>query len=118
MNRTQRDCSGVFHTEMEGRPFYLQCYVSFRLVEGNLLRIASRARMNPNPVSVPEGWPAEEVVRLYPVSKELASKTALCCFGLLPADLYADALQEEVPEAEWAAELLREWARVERENGT
>lgn len=118
MKRTQREGYGVFRTDLKEHPAYLQCYVSFRLVERDLLRIASRERTEPNPMSMPEGWPSEEAVRHYPVSRELASKTALCCFGLLPAEVYADALQEEVPEAEWAAELLREWARVERENGT
>lgn len=48
---------------------------------------------------------------IYAVSEELLAKTALLIGGLLPAAIYADALQEEIPEAEWAAQQLREWAK-------
>lgn len=49
------------------------------------------------------------------VSDSLRTKTALLFGGLLPAAIYADALQEEIPEAEWAAQQLREWAKWEQQ---
>lgn len=47
----------------------------------------------------------------HSISEDLAIKTVLCFYNLLPAAIYADALQEQVPEAEWVAEILREWAK-------
>ncbi len=47
----------------------------------------------------------------FTCSFDLQVKTALVCAGLLPVPIYADALQEEIPEAEWAAQQLREWAK-------
>lgn len=100
--------NGTFYLDLPNESV-LQFYLVLQLRKGESLEIRSRVRVSGLPK---DGfWPFAEDKREYAVSRELASKTALCCFGLLPAAIYADALQEEVPEAEWAAQLLREWAK-------
>lgn len=107
---------GSFYLDLPDHKGVLEYYLALKILKGVKLEIRYRKREAATLNTL--GWPDSESKTEYTVSRELAAKTALCCFGLLPAEVYADALQEEVPEAEWAAELLREWARAERDNGT
>jgi hypothetical protein len=58
----------------------------------------------------------KKVQRLRDASTDLKSLAALTIVGLVPLGVLADRLEEEFPQHSEAANLLREWERVKRED--